>query len=262
MLLALLFGLLCGIALGLTGGGGSILAVPMLVYGLGLPFHQAITISLLVVGLTALSGFLPRIKAGELELQAGLLLGGAGIIAAPLGGMISNTLSSPLLMFLFAVLMVIVGVWTLFKATLMTPTPDSDKTTSCQYLPDGRLNLTLKCRLVIIIAGLLTGILTGLFGVGGGFLVVPALLFAAKMPIKKAITTSLLIIFLISVTSFGFHIQHTAVNWPVSILFIMGGMSGMGAALLIKNRLNNQKLQTIFAALVTILGIAMLIRNL
>ncbi len=84
MIISIIFGLLCGAALGLTGGGGSILAVPMLVYGTGVPFESAVTISLLVVGLTALSGFIPKIKGGELELSAGLIISVANMIFAPI----------------------------------------------------------------------------------------------------------------------------------------------------------------------------------
>jgi hypothetical protein len=256
-MLAIVFGLLCGIALGLTGGGGSILAVPMLVYGIGLPFHEAVTISLLVVGLTALTGFLPKIKNGELELFAGILLAISGVIFAPLGSFVGSYINGDILLILFSILMIMVGIWSWIKSYVVT---ESTGQATCRYLPNGKLQLTNKCKFVLIFSGVITGFLTGLFGVGGGFLIVPALIFAAKMPIKKAITTSLLIIFVVSMSGFISNLHHVSINWFLALLFIIGGSIGMFCSMAIKNKLNGDMLQKIFAVLLVSLGILMILK--
>ena len=118
IVLALVFGLLCGVALGLTGGGGSILAVPLLVYGLHLPVHQAIAISLLVVGVTALVGFVPRLKIGEVEISAGLTLAIMGMLFAPIGSYVGHFVPDGALITAFSVLMLAIGLWSWIKSRL------------------------------------------------------------------------------------------------------------------------------------------------
>lgn len=253
----ILFGFLSGIALGLTGGGGSILAVPLLIYGLHLSFHQAVTISLIVVSLTALVGFIPKLKTGEIELSAGIILAITGMIFAPIGSYISQSIPSHILLLSFACLMLFIGIWTLIK-TKVLPTK-ANKNASCHYLPNGKLSLTLKCKSVLLISGIVTGLLTGFFGVGGGFLIVPALILAAKMPIKKAITTSLLIIFLVSISGFISHIRETSINWQITILFILGSSIGMLIALRLKHKINDQILQRLFSLIVIAFGVIILI---
>ena len=126
-MLIILFGFLCGLALGLTGGGGSILAVPLLVYGLKVPFEQAVTISLLVVGLMALAGVLPRIKAREIEFSVVTILASVGILIAPLGTMISTEISSAKLLVGFSVLMILVGLWGIVKQYLFNKNSNNDR---------------------------------------------------------------------------------------------------------------------------------------
>lgn len=104
-----LFGLITGLALGLTGGGGSILAVPMLIYGAGIEFNQAVTIALLVVGTTAMTGFLPRLKSGEVEFTAGLILAITGMLLAPIGSAVGMMIQSNVLIIAFASFMLIVA---------------------------------------------------------------------------------------------------------------------------------------------------------
>jgi uncharacterized protein len=260
-MIAVLFGLLCGVALGLTGGGGSILAVPLLVYGLGVDFHQAVTISLLVVGITALTGFIPKIKSGEVEISAGIILAISGMVFAPVGSAIGALINSTTLLIIFSALMMVIGIWSWVRSKVSALNKAS-KNAACHYLPSGKLHLTSKCKIVLLISGIITGVLTGLFGVGGGFLIVPALIFAAKMPIKKAITTSLLIIFLVSTSGFLSHISTTHINWAMAMYFIIGGAIGMFGALKIKDKLNSAALQKIFSVLLVVLGLAMLAHQL
>ncbi len=254
MILVIFFGWLCGLALGLTGGGGSILAVPALVYGIGMSFHQAVAISLLVVGLTALVGFLPKLKGGEVELSAGVILAVMGMLFAPVGSYVGVFIDDKNLMLIFSILMISIGAWSWVKSKYILQ-KKSVKSQACQYLPSGKLHLTVKCKFVLALSGVFTGFLTGLFGVGGGFLIVPALVFAAKMPIKKAITTSLLIIFLVSSSGFISHIKGTTLNWSVAGLFILGSVVGIIIATKMKNLINERVLQKIFALFLVVLGV-------
>ncbi len=253
MILAFIFGGLCGIALGLTGGGGSILAVPMLVYGIGLPFHQAVIISLMVVGLIALSGVVSRFNSSEVNILVAFIMAVGGILGAPLGSYINVMLPDAWLMGLFSCLMIGVGIWTLLKKSNQAIRHTTGK--GCRYTDNGRLILQTRCQITIIIAGIVTGFLTGLFGVGGGFLIVPALLIVAKMPIKTAITTSLFVIFLMSTLAFASHLlTGVMINWLIAIGFILGGIIGMAGTLQVKDRLNGATIQQLFAILILLLG--------
>lgn len=256
MVASLFFGTLCGLALGLTGGGGSILAVPLLVYGLKIPFHQAVTISLLVVGLTAVIGFFPKIKSGEVELSAGVTLAIAGMLFAPVGSYISSYFKGHSLMLAFSGLMIFIGIWSLVKAKFFVK--KALKTGSCNYLPNGKLHLTIQCRAVLITVGIITGLLTGLFGVGGGFLIVPALVLATNMALKKAISTSLLIISLVSLVGFISHINHSQIEVAIALFFMVGSAVGVVLASQIKGLLNDKALQMIFSLVLIMLGIIIL----
>ncbi|API87246.1 sulfite exporter TauE/SafE family protein [Francisella uliginis] len=246
----IIFGFICGIALGLTGGGGSILAVPLLTYGVGLDFHSAVTISLLVVGFTAVFGIAVNYRNQDIHYIAAAVMIITGIIFAPVGSYISQALSDSLLMLSFSVLMIIIGIWSLVKAKVMS---SSDKSVCKSIGP--------KCIIALLISGGIVGTLTGFFGVGGGFLIVPALVFITAMPIKRAINTSLLVIFVVSISGFASHYGQTSVNWYIASMFIIGGAIGMLIANKIKKKLNDKVLQTIFAIMLVVLGLFIYFSN-
>ena len=116
----IIFGIVCGIALGLTGGGGSILAVPLLTYGVGLDFHSAVTISLLVVGFTAIFGIAMNFKNQNINFIAAGVMIVAGVIFAPIGSYISQSIADKTLMLSFSILMIIIGLWSLAKSKFMS----------------------------------------------------------------------------------------------------------------------------------------------
>ena len=225
----IIFGLICGIALGLTGGGGSILAVPLLTYGVGLDFHSAVTISLLVVGFTAIFGIAMNYKNLNINFIAAGTMIVTGVIFAPIGSYISQSIADSTLMMSFSLMMIIIGLWSLIKSRVMSDSSNS----ICK-------SLGIKCIIALLISGAVVGILTGFFGVGGGFLIVPALVFITAMPIKRAINTSLLVIFVVSISGFTSHYDADSMNWFVAIMFIVGGSIGMIFAIKIKSKLNCQ----------------------
>ena len=232
MLAPLIYGLLVGISLGLTGGGGSIFAVPLLIYGLGVPVGTAIGLSLASVGITAGFGAALRLKAKEVDLRAGLVFAAAGMAFAPAGAWLGTRVSGALLLSTFAVLMAFVGtrMWLGKAGAGVVPGP-------CVARPGGGLGPGCYVRLAA--AGCAAGVMSGLFGVGGGFIIVPALLYVTGMSIHRAVATSLLVIFLISISGVAAHLLHGA-HFPLllSALFVSGCFAGMwivGAYMLWRN---------------------------
>lgn len=271
--MALLYGLLVGLALGLTGGGGSILAVPLLIYGLGLEPKAAIALSLVVVAATALMGAVSAFHYRLVELRAALIFALGGIVAAPAGVRLGDYLTDQLLLAGFAILMLAVAARMLFSAARH---PDQasvvrggfqqgsadDWGTVCRYSHDGRLRFTAPCGLVLAIAGLVTGLLSGLFGVGGGFIIVPALMLVTAMGIHRAVATSLLVIALVGTSGAVFALSgERELDWLLALPFLLGGLLGMGLGRGLAGRLPAARLQQIFAIVMIAVALYMIIRQ-
>jgi len=253
MLAPLLYGLIVGISLGVTGGGGSIFAVPLLIYGLGLPVPTAAGLSLAAVGLTA--GFGASLRRRDLEWRAGLIFAVAGMLLAPVGAILARMLNPALVLSAFALLMGYVG-WRMWAR----PSSDAPATGPCIVHGEGKLPPDCYGRLLG--AGAAGGVLSGLFGVGGGFIIVPALVFVTGMAIHRAVATSLLVIFLIAISGVAAHLLHGA-RFPfwLGALFVGGGCAGMLAGSRLRSRLSPARLRQVFAAAMWIVGAYMLWRN-
>jgi uncharacterized membrane protein YfcA len=258
--LGVLFGVLVGFSLGLTGGGGSIFAVPLLVYGLGVRTREAIGVSLAAVGATALAGGLRRLARGEVEVRTGLLFAAAGMAGAPVGSWVAGRVPEGVLLALFAVLMLLVAVRMWVQASrrpeearvvraAFDPIPAGERGPACRRDPAGRLRLTSRCFAVLAASGLVAGVLSGLFGVGGGFVIVPALVLVTGMGIHRAVATSLLVIALVGASGVA---SALAAGRPVPLaltgLFVAGGIAGMELGTLAGRRVGGPGLQKLFAA--------------
>jgi uncharacterized membrane protein YfcA len=261
--LAAVFGCVVGFALGLTGGGGGVFAVPLLVYGLGTAPREAVTISLASVGGTALLGSIPRLFRRQVELPTGLLFAIAGMVGAPLGSYLSTLVSETLLLILFALLMLVVAsrMWAKAKnsdlASGVCSTEGQTETdrSACQRDQDGRLRLTSRCARLLVLVGLITGVLSGMFGVGGGFVIVPALVLFSGMEIHRAVGTSLFVIFLISLSGVVSHVANgNDVPVGTTLQFLAGGFVGMWLGGLLAMRLTGPTLQKIFAVAVVLVA--------
>lgn len=266
--LSLIFGAVVGLSLGLTGGGGAIFAVPLLVYGLNVPTREAVGISLAAVGATSFVGFLNRWRLGQVEFRTGLLFAIAGMIGAPAGTWIAGLIPETLLLTSFAGLMVIVAIRLWQQASLpktettACPTDDLDGPT-CQRDATGTLILTSRCAVLLLIIGVITGVLSGLFGVGGGFVIVPALVLFSGMSIHRAVGTSLMVIALVSVSGV------TAQLWAgrdispvVTGLFVVGGIAGLFAGQSIGRKLSGPVLQKVFVLAILAVAAFVIVRNL
>lgn len=270
--LSLSFGIAVGFSLGLTGGGGSIIAVPLLVYGLGVAPHQAVGISLAAVGAIAATGVLQRLRSGLIEYRVGLLFAAAGMIGAPIGSRLGQRIPAELLLLSFAVLMLLVGL-RMWRRAVSSPEDagvvraGSDESTedsgpACRQDPTGRLRMTGRCTIVMSIVGLLTGILSGMYGVGGGFIIVPALMFFTSLSIRQAVATSLLTIALISGAGVvSILSSDLPVLWDVAGLFVVGGTVGMGCGILLSRHISVIQLQKLFALAIVLLATFVIYRN-
>lgn len=260
--LSVLFGGLVGFALGMTGGGGSLLAVPLLVYGLSVAPREAFGISLAAVGATALVGVVPRIIARQAEVGTGLIFAAAGMVGAPAGTWLAGMIAEPVLLMLFAGLMLLIAR-SMWKSSTANSSHEPDATTNkrpatCERTETGSLKLNSRCAVLLILLGLATGVMSGMFGVGGGFVIVPALVMFAGMTIHRAIATSLLVIVLVSVSGVASHfVAGRGISPSITGMFIAGGVLGMSAGGRVARRLPAAALQRVFATGIVAIAIFM-----
>ncbi|MGB7323387.1 MAG: sulfite exporter TauE/SafE family protein [Rubripirellula sp.] len=268
--LAIVFGTVVGFALGLTGGGGGIFAVPLLVYGLAVAPREAVGISLASVGGTALFGAVPRLMRGEVELRTGLLFAVAGMLGAPVGSYLSTLVPENVLLVLFAGLMFVVAQRMWSKAcnpkipsgvctTENEPGPDRS---ACQRDADGKLRLTSKCARLLVVVGLMMGVLSGMFGVGGGFVIVPALVIFSGMAIHQAVGTSLFVIVLVSISGVTSHVVGGGdLALGTTLQFMAGGFIGMLLGGIVAKRLKGPTLQKTFSIAVVFVAIFVIFKT-
>ncbi|MEO5833744.1 MAG: sulfite exporter TauE/SafE family protein [Nakamurella sp.] len=239
MTVVAVLGLVIGLLLGLLGGGGSILAVPALVYGAGLPLAAAVTTSLLVVGLSSVTAVLSRLRKVQWRLAA--VIGGAGALAAFAGAAVNRLLNPRLVLLGFAALMIAAGV------RMLTDSRDG-KGGAC-VLPSGGVDWR-RCLPRSLPVGLAVGFLTGLFGVGGGFLIIPALVLTLGLPMTTAVPTSLAIVVINSVFGFIAHVGDAAVDFRLAAVFAGTAIAGSLLAARLADRVPADLLRRWFAYLV------------
>lgn len=249
MTFALLGALAIGLSLGLLGSGGSILTVPILVYVLGQPEKLAIAGSLAIVGGIALAGALPWAWRRMVDWPSVLWFGLPGMAGTWGGAWLSQWFSGALQLLLFAGVMLLAAVL-MFRGT---PQPDA-----LPRLPRGRV--------AVIGDGLLVGVITGLVGVGGGFLIVPALVLLGGLSVHRAVGTSLWIIALKSATGFLGYLSvlkstGLQLDWGLIGLFIGIGAVGSMLGMRLANRLPQQVLRRAFAIFLLLMGVYIVART-
>lgn len=244
---AILLGLTIGVLLGLVGGGGSILAVPALMYGVGMSLSRAVPTALLVVGISSAAAALPRIVRHEIGWRIAAVFGGAGVPAAFVGAALSRSLPPRLLLSGFVVLM-LVAAWRMLRG-------DEAAGGDCA-LPSGGVNWR-SCLPKAIAAGLAVGFVTGLFGVGGGFVIVPALVLLLGLPMVAAVGTSLVIISINATAGFIAHLGSSSLDGRVTVAFTLAAVTGALLAGRVRPRVSDERLRRGFAVLV--LGVAVFV---
>jgi hypothetical protein len=274
VILSLLFGLVVGFALGLTGGGGSVFAMPLLVYGLGVPAHEAVVVSLAAVGATAFGGGLARWRDGQTEYRIAVIFGLSGIVGTPLGAWLNPKCPEAALLAGFALLMLVVAFRMWWQANRRPeetqivragahadPSDDNAAGPACRYDPSGHLQFTSRCAVRLALAGSATGLLSGLFGVGGGFLIVPALVLVASLPMRRAVTTSLWVIAIISLIGLLSHLAAGhRLDVGIAAGFVLGGLGGMALGIAVGRRIAGPALQKLFAGMIVAVAAFMLVR--
>jgi uncharacterized membrane protein YfcA len=248
--LGLASGMLVGFSLGLVGGGGSILAVPLMVYVVGVPdAHVAIGTSAVAVAANAAMNLSNHARGGSVRWSCALVFAGAGIAGAFAGSIAGKMIDGQKLLALFALLMLVI-------AALML------KTRSRIGVADARMSWDNTPAVVGL--GLATGTLAGFFGIGGGFLIVPALMLATGMSIMNAISSSLVAVTAFGLTTAASYAWSGLISWQLAGLFVAGGLAGgligtRSAQLLAGRR---GALNIVFAVVIIAVALYMLARNL
>jgi uncharacterized protein len=248
--LGLASGALVGFSLGLVGGGGSILAVPLMVYVVGVPDpHVAIGTSAISVAANAAVNLSNHARGGTVRWSCALTFAGAGIIGAFIGSIFGKMLDGQKLLALFALLMLVIAMLML-------------KTRSRVGLPDVQINWDNMPAIVGL--GVATGTLSGFFGIGGGFLIVPALMLATGMSIMNAVSSSLVAVTAFGLTTATSYAWSGLISWELAGLFIAGGIAGGLVGTRSARSLSARRgaLNIVFAAVIIAVALYMLARNL
>jgi len=230
-----------GISLGVLGSGGSIVTLPVLVYVAGVPANKAVGMSMAIVGATSLFGALIQLRRGNVSIQAALIFAATGMMGAFVGSVGTHLVSKRLLLLAFAGLMVLVG----------------------SFMLRGGLGRNRKAVCSIprcLTVGFVVGILTGFLGVGGGFLIVPALVLSAGLDARLAGGTSLAVIALNSAAGLVGQLRYTSLDWDLLARFLCFALIGILAGIALAHRLQETVLRRIFA--VTLIVIAVVIAGL
>lgn len=245
--------LLVGIVLGLLGGGGSVLTVPILIYGLNVPVKQAIATSLCVVGLVALIGFISHARQRTVATRVALVFGPFAVVSAYVGAVLARHIPAHVQLVAFA-LVGLMGSALMFRGTFKKSVEDGDST-SYTFIADAR---TLS---LLALQGIGVGLLTGLIGVGGGFLIVPALVLIEKLPMRLAIGTSLLVIAMNAFSGFLGYMGTVTTDWYLVTWFT--GIAAIGSIVgtLISGRVPPRQLRQVFGVLLIGVSLYVLYRR-
>ena len=230
--------LVVGVVLGMLGGGGSILTVPIFVYVLGYDPKSAIAMSLPVVGLVSLIGVVGHWRAGRVALRTALTFGAVAMIGSLAGTRLASLVSGAMQLAIFGLVMLAAAVFMFRSAAAEDP-----------------LDTAAGVRLLVLLpVGFAVGVLTGLVGVGGGFMIVPALVLLARIPMKQAVGTSLLVIAMNAFAAFAGYLGRVLMDWPVMAMFAALAILGIVVGSWLVRFVPQQTLKRAFAVLLVVMG--------
>lgn len=248
LVIVLAMAVVVGISLGLLGGGGSILTVPLLTYVAGLDPKEAIAASLFVVGTTSIVSTVMHARQGNVRWRTGLIFGAAGMAGAFLGGLAGGHIPGTVLMIAFAIMMVATAVAMIRGRKARA----SGHAAGNRELPLGR----------VLLDGLVVGLVTGLVGAGGGFLVVPALALLGGLPMPAAVGTSLLVIAMKSFAGLGGYLTTVNMDWPLVAAVTLAAIAGSLLGARLTSRVPEAALRKGFGYFVLLMGAFVLYQEL
>ncbi len=244
LLVEMVLGLTIGVTMGLLGGGGSILTVPALVYLVGQTPHMAVTTSLMIVGANSAMGVLFHSRHGVVNPRIAVLFGGVGMVVAYLAAGISRLLPGTLLMLAFGAIMLLFGVLMLRGAKTETRTEAQPPVWA------------------VLLTGAGIGLMTGVLGVGGGFMIVPAMVLLLGLPMREAVGTSLIVIAMNSLAGFLGHLEGLTIDYGLIAAFAVSGIVGTFIGARLAARLRPEILRRLFGVFILLLGSVLLVDNL
>ena len=258
-------GLIVGIIMALTGAGGGILAVPLLVFGLQMSISEAGPIGLIAVGVSASIGAALGLKERIVRYRAALLMAGMGGVLSPAGVWLAKRTDAAWLNIIFAGVLLFVA-WRSFKqANDDTPecgASDDDTLPCVRSTDDGRFVWNTRCARALIISGGVAGLLSGLLGVGGGFVMVPSLKRYSDLNTQSIIATSLAVTALIAASGVIFSASTGGIDWNIALPFAGGAVVGMLGGRIVSRYLKSAHLQKGFAVIAAAVAVGMFMKSL
>lgn len=259
-LLASPLGFLIGVSLGALGGGGSILAVPALVYAAGQSASRATTTSLVLVAITSVIGIIPHWRAGRVRLASGVMFGLAGVGGSLLGSHWNSSADPDVLLLAFSGLMLVAAAAMWRRATTPpatpTPAPRSVGAAAAEIAPPHvgpAAPITVVAK--VLLAGSVVGLLTGFFGVGGGFVIVPALVLALGFTMPEAVGTSLLVITINSIVALSTRLESGSIEWGTVVPFTIASLIGVVVGSRLSSTKDPTTLQKWFVGLLVVVAV-------
>lgn len=261
MTLSLLLGALVGFIMGLTGAGGGILAIPLLVFGLHMTVTSAGPIGLLAVGIASAMGAFIGLRAGIVRYRAAVLIAAIGIVLTPFGTWMAHQMDTRYLTLLFAIVIMWVAVKGLRESLRGKKELDRSVQCPCVCDPSGRFIWTHRCASRLAMMGGLAGILSGLLGVGGGFVIVPALQRFTDLSMQSIVSTSLAVIALISLVSVGTSLYSGHFDLSLGLPFSVGAIIGMLLGGKLSTKWSPSHLKQAFSLICMLVSVGLIIKS-
>lgn len=264
MLLSIISGFVVGFSLGLIGGGGSILAVPLLLYFVGLSSfpdatHLALGTTALAVGLNAYINSYMHVRRGNVAPRIGVAFTVPGLLGSFAGAYLGELTPGEKLLLYFSLAMITLGIYVALsrRANASEKCPEKESLVEGQKPP---FSFRTSTGMAVMLAGFTTGLASGYFGIGGGFLIVPALILSSKMCIKKAVGTSLIAVGTFGLATGLVYAFHGKVLYMVSLLYVLGGLMGGYLGTLFVVRVPGDKLRRVYGIIIVLVGIYILLK--
>lgn len=254
-------GVFVGILMGLTGAGGGILSVPLLVFFVHLPMAEASPIALCAIALSAIVGAIIGLKEKVLRYKAAIFMSIFGLIMSPIGLWVANKVPNTPLLLLFSAILIFVSVRLYIQAhkTLNGTLSLSSTPPPCQLdLSISKLIWTVPCARSLMYAGLTAGFLSGLLGVGGGFVIVPALKKFTDLPMKSIVATSLGVLAIVSTGGALASLASGNLNIEIAALFALGSLAGLVFGKLMERKISGTRVQQIFAIFAFLVALSLI----